>query len=115
MSGQQVAHKRRLRAEDQAKLVKEILISGNSRRPSASGSHNDVKTVEADGKNDGKEDFNFISGDPGANRFGNRFICTECDQIWQNSTTLYLRFIWFWGKFQLTLAQFVCYWAYFYR
>jgi hypothetical protein len=29
----QVAHKRRLRAEDQAKLVKEILISG-SRRPS---------------------------------------------------------------------------------
>jgi hypothetical protein len=36
-----VAHKRRLRAEDQAKLVKEILISGNSRRPSFQDGNDD--------------------------------------------------------------------------
>ena len=34
----EVAHKRRLRAAEQTRLVKEILIS-NSRRPSACGSH----------------------------------------------------------------------------
>ena len=45
---------------------------------------------------------------------------TQCDQIWRNSTTLaniekslaiYLRSFGFGQSFQLTLAQFVCFWA----
>ena len=52
----QVAHKRRLRAEDQAKLVKEILISGSSRRPS-------TLDFGIDGNGDGSVEINVVKND----------------------------------------------------